>query len=682
MTINPLSQSGVITPIWSVPFEAGGTGPQGTQGPAGSDGADGQQGPQGGQGATGAAGADGNDGATGGQGAQGIQGNPGPTGATGPGTAVIEASSITQNSPVIQSGLPRFRMNVTTPGVTEPLDGQYLKFNFTGPFDNQHSAGNYSYTQFPVHFWLNNDDATELPFRYPSGRFVRGDDFPADVDAYALKTPDAYIWLSGVDFLGGIEKQDEAADVEDTDVMPFVRRSVGQDPTRLLPVGDLRTVMARGLADRTLSNLELDTYALRESAKVALTVQPPIKDLPFGEGELVGTIFDGVRTVTAGAGFRGALWVITVGINANYLNIVNTYDPADTTGPYGEVGELPAGIDDPQSLIPLGDRLYVVNGNDTLAGLWEVNPDNPSDLSGNYGRVGNFITGLSNPRGGMPSLDGSMYIFQQGAPDELWQVDPSDPDGGVSAFVGPLPTAIDGAPTGGAWHDGYAYAASGRGQAIWRISLVGGTPNADTTTSELYGRVGVMPIPDGANITAIASISGLLYVMNATQLWVVAVGQIEAFRAAQLTIQDNGSQEAQAGGLILNFAQGLSVEVVGSVVTISGTGSGGGTPPTHALYVGWSADTIPAADGSEFTANSDTHTVIIPDATGNQYIIIWRSDVDGGNPTSVRVNGGLNIRNTFGAASAFTLNGVDGQVIVSVTTQNADLLSQETLEVS
>ena len=627
-SVNPLLQTGIVTPVWSAPYLAGGIGPIGV------------------------------------------------------GVSVVVASSTTQNSPVIQGGSPRFRMNVITPGNVEPVDGQYLRFNFTGPFDNQHSNGFYSFVTYPVHFWLNNDDATELPFRYPSGRFVRGDDFPAGIDAYALKTPDAYVWLNGIDFLGDVEKEDAAADVEDTDAIAFLRRGIGQQPTRLLPVADLRTVVDRGLSylDRELSNLELDTYALRETAKVALSAQPPTKDLPFGEGELVGTIFDGFRTVAAGTGFQGALWVITVGGNATYLNRVNTYDPTDETGPYGDIGELPAGIDDPMSLIALGNRLYVVNGNDTNAGLWRINPNDPDDTSSPYGRVGSFTVGLNNPRGGFATLDGAMYVFEAGSPDEIWRVDPADPDGGVSGLLGSLPTAIDGAPTGGTWHDGYAYAASGRGRAVWRISLTGGTFNGDTSTSELHGRVGMMPIPDGANITALASLGGLLYVMNATQLWAVSVGQIEAFRAAHLTVQDSGTEEIEGSGLILNFAQGLSVDVTGNVATINGTGSGGGSPPTHALYVGWSGGVTPVA--ADFTANSDTHTVIIPDATGSQYLVIWRSDLDGGDPTSVTINGGRNVRNTFGAATAFELNGVAGQVIVSVTTQNANFLSQETLGVS
>ena len=772
------------------------------------------------------------------------------------GFSYIEATSITQPSPVIEGGDPRFRMNVVTPGGVTPTNGSILKFNFTGPFDRAHGGGLYDWNVYHVAFWLNNDDATELDFVYPSGRWVRGDDFPADVDAYALKTPDAYVWLTGVDFLGGIEASVDASHIGSSDAIAIIDNSIGQDPTRLLPIPELLDYLGDRFADTDLGNLALDTYAMRETAKVALTVVPPTKDLPFGEGELVGTIFDGVRTVVAAAGFRGALWVITVGTNANYLNRVNTFDPTDETGPYGEVGELPPGIDDPQSLIPLGNRLYVANGDDTSVGLWRVNPDDPDDTSGVYGRIGDFPTGLNNPRGGFGTMD-NVYVFEQGNPDELWRIDPADPDGSNSVFLGNLPAAIDGAPTGGAWHDGYAYAISGRGRSIWRTSIVGGTPNTDTTVSEPFGRVGMMPIPDGANVTALASLGGLMYVMNATQLWAVSVGQIELERlkanvdsptftgepraptaasgddstllattafvqangggtadgvvddatlersgdfgllvrlgrtvgadvdsnilglpefedwanvnnpltlvpedkisaeiarlasptftgivqtetpggnsnsdrvpttswvmdrisglapldapvftgearsptppnaddstrvattayvqanTGDLTVQDSGTQEAQGRELVLNFGTALSVEVVGNVATINGIG--GIIPtPNHALYVGWSDDNIPAPDGSEFTADSDTHTITVPTATGSLYLIIWRSDADGGDPTEVHISGGGNTRNAFVAAVAYTLNGVAGQVIVSFNTLNADFTSGETLRV-
>ena len=63
--------------------------------------------------------------------------------------------------------------------------------------------------------------------------------------------------------------------------------------------------------------------------------------------------------------------------------------------------------------------------------------------------------------------------------------------------------------------------------------------------------------------------------------------------------------------------------------------------------------------------------------------MVWRSDADGGDPTSVTITpSSHNQRNIFGAASPFTIGGVAGQVIITVATQNADLYSGETLTVS
>ena len=102
---------------------------------------------------------------------------------------------------------------------------------------------------------------------------------------------------------------------------------------------------------------------------------------------------------------------------------------------------------------------------------------------------------------------------------------------------------------------------------------------------------------------------------------------------------------------------------------------------THDLYVGWSADT--AVTESEVLAGqeSDTASVVIPTATGSQYLWVWRSDTDGGDPTEVHISGGGNQRNIFGAATALTVDGNAGQVIVSAVLQNAGLLSGETVRV-
>ena len=69
----------------------------------------------------------------------------------------------------------------------------------------------------------------------------------------------------------------------------------------------------------------------------------------------------------------------------------------------------------------------------------------------------------------------------------------------------------------------------------------------------------------------------------------------------------------------------------------------------------------------------------LPLSTGNLYVYIWRSDSDGGDPVQV-TGGGFN-RNIFGAASALTVDGVDGQLIVSVGTQNSGLIGGSVITV-
>ena len=76
-------------------------------------------------------------------------------------------------------------------------------------------------------------------------------------------------------------------------------------------------------------------------------------------------------------------------------------------------------------------------------------------------------------------------------------------------------------------------------------------------------------------------------------------------------------------------------------------------------------------------ASDDSDTITLPDETGVQKMWIWRSDDDGGDPTEVHVSGGGNSRNLFGAATALTVDSVAGQLILSVGTFNATLLSGE-----
>ena len=103
--------------------------------------------------------------------------------------------------------------------------------------------------------------------------------------------------------------------------------------------------------------------------------------------------------------------------------------------------------------------------------------------------------------------------------------------------------------------------------------------------------------------------------------------------------------------------------------------------PSRNFHVGWSADTsISAADvlaGADATARQQT----IPAETVSQYLFVWRPDVDGGDPSEVLIGGGGG-RNQFGAATALSVGGVAGHLIISETTLNASLLSGESLRVT
>ena len=107
-------------------------------------------------------------------------------------------------------------------------------------------------------------------------------------------------------------------------------------------------------------------------------------------------------------------------------------------------------------------------------------------------------------------------------------------------------------------------------------------------------------------------------------------------------------------------------------------GNSGDAPPLQEQHIraGWSADTSIA--DAELSATSPTNTVRLgTNASGLNYLALWRSDADGGNPTEVHISGGGNARNTFGAATDRTIGGVPGKLIVSATRQNADLLGGE-----
>ena len=102
----------------------------------------------------------------------------------------------------------------------------------------------------------------------------------------------------------------------------------------------------------------------------------------------------------------------------------------------------------------------------------------------------------------------------------------------------------------------------------------------------------------------------------------------------------------------------------------------------HHLIVGWSVDA--AISDAELAAGaaSDGSSAVLPDATGFNYIYIWRSDTDGGDPAAVSVAGTAGWRNNLGVAVAREYDGVPGQLLVTINTQDAGLLSGETVTVT
>lgn len=98
------------------------------------------------------------------------------------------------------------------------------------------------------------------------------------------------------------------------------------------------------------------------------------------------------------------------------------------------------------------------------------------------------------------------------------------------------------------------------------------------------------------------------------------------------------------------------------------------------LRAGWSVDRVPEA--SELRTYSETNRIILPDANGDRYLLIWRADDAGGDPTNISL-GAFNSRNIFGDAVPLTDEiGVPGVVLVSVFLQNSRLLSGQQVEVS
>ena len=144
---------------------------------------------------------------------------------------------------------------------------------------------------------------------------------------------------------------------------------------------------------------------------------------------------------------------------------INPANPSDTSGDYGEVGNLPSGLGIPRALTSHAGALYCADS----TGLWRLNPSNPSDTSGVYGLVGSLVS--SSPRG-LASLEGDLYFLST---TKLYRVNPSDPSDASGDFgdLGNLPSGLSGGstvgPRGLTALDGGLLCISDATDSIWRL---------------------------------------------------------------------------------------------------------------------------------------------------------------------------------------------------------------------
>ena len=146
----------------------------------------------------------------------------------------------------------------------------------------------------------------------------------------------------------------------------------------------------------------------------------------------------------------------------------------------------------------------------------------------------------------------------------------------------------------------------------------------------------------------------------------------------------HGGDSAKVSGKIYMYTANISASV--ATADIPGDNrfdllTGGAVSTAHDLYAGWSPDNAVTSAEVLLGANTDTDTITLPTGSGNEFLWIWRADEDGGDPSEVHIAGGGNVRNTFGNASALTVDSISGQLIISVTTQNVGLLGGEIVRV-
>ena len=116
---------------------------------------------------------------------------------------------------------------------------------------------------------------------------------------------------------------------------------------------------------------------------------------------------------------------------------INLSDLTDVTSPYGPIGELAVGLDEPFAfdIASNGDGLALnfVTGANTA--LWRINMDDLDDETGDYGLAGDLPSDLGVGSGMAVRSDGNIYVASTAG---LWLISPQDPSlaTGIFGFLG------------------------------------------------------------------------------------------------------------------------------------------------------------------------------------------------------------------------------------------------------
>ena len=248
--------------------------------------------------------------------------------------------------------------------------------------------------------------------------------------------------------------------------------------------------------------------------------QPALVPIAYGDFDTDGGTVPAVRIGNLLATTPVELYLVDN--SGNELWRINPSDPDDTSGDFGEVGDLPATLTTPDALAfdENGDLLCLDSSGDEL---WRINLDTPSDETGDYGLVGDLPSGLTQPNGIAVSPAGDVYVVNvgSGSVSELWKINPADPtdDTGDFGEVGRLPVLAGNAR-------GLSFNPAGELYLITIGTLWLVNPDDPGDETGDYGQIGLLPAvvttayalafdPSGnAYVTSVGSGGGQLVRIN------------------------------------------------------------------------------------------------------------------------------------------------------------------------